>query len=65
MLKLPKIQNAEEWALEFLDQDRVYLYPGYFFDFRDEAYVILSLLPPPDIFNEGVSRILARIKNKC
>ena len=64
ILRLPKIQTEEEWALELLEKDHVYAYPGYFFDFESQAHIILSLLPHPTIFQEGVLRILARIKNK-
>ncbi len=63
-LRIPKTLSEEEWVLEVLEKDHVYLHPGYFFDFEDEAYIIISLLPSPEIFNEAVSRILARIKNQ-
>ena len=63
-VRIPKILSEEEWALEFLEKDHVYLHPGYFFDFEEEAYMVLSLLPHLKIFKEGVSRILARIKDK-
>ncbi len=63
-LRIPKIQSEEEWALEFLEKDHVYLHPGYFFDFEEEAYTVISLLPSFKIFNEAISRILARIENK-
>ncbi|MBI3999668.1 MAG: pyridoxal phosphate-dependent aminotransferase [Candidatus Omnitrophica bacterium] len=64
VLRLPKIQSEEEWALEFLEKDHVYLHPGYFFDFEEEVYIVISLLPPCNIFKEGISRILTRVKNK-
>ena len=61
VLRLPRIKSEEEWVLEFLEKDRVMVHPGYFFDFENEAYIILSLLPPPEIFGEGVVRILNRV----
>lgn len=61
ILKLPRIKSEEEWVLEFLEQDRVLVQPGYFFDFKEEAHVVLSLLPPPHLFQTGVTRILNRI----
>jgi hypothetical protein len=33
-----------------LREDHVSVYPGYFFDFDREAYIVLSLLPPPSFF---------------
>lgn len=60
-LRLPKTQGEEEWCLEFLEKDRVYVHPGYFFDFHDEAYIVLSLLPEPPVFKKAVSLVLDRI----
>ena len=41
--------------------DGVLVQPGYFFDFPTEAFLVLSLLTPPDVFADGVSRVLARL----
>jgi hypothetical protein len=30
--------------------------PGFFFDFEEEAFLVVSLLTPPGIFAEGVRR---------
>jgi hypothetical protein len=38
------------------------VHPGYFFDFEREAFLILSLLPPPALFEEGVSKMMGRIR---
>jgi hypothetical protein len=38
----------------------VLVHPGYFFDFDREAYVVVSLLTPPDQFERGIVRVLAR-----
>ncbi len=34
--------------------------PGFFFDFPHEAFLVVSLLPEPDAFAEGVRRVLER-----
>jgi aspartate/methionine/tyrosine aminotransferase len=60
-LRIPAVKSEEEWVLEFLREDHVLVYPGYFFDFDREAYIILSLLPPAPIFQEAVGRILKRL----
>ena len=36
-------------------------HPGYFFDFTQEAFVILSLLTAPAELDEGVARLLRRV----
>ncbi len=46
--------------LELLEKDHVLVHPGYFFDFPREAFVVVSLLPPPDAFRDGMSRLLRR-----
>ena len=33
--------------------------PGWFYDFAEEAWVVLSLLTPEDVFAEGAARIAA------
>ncbi len=58
LLKLPDGVDEEKWALELLEKEDVLIHPGYFFDFSEES-LVLSLLVPPDIFQEGLSRLLA------
>jgi aspartate/methionine/tyrosine aminotransferase len=61
-LRLPRTQSEEHWVLDFLEKDSVHVQPGYFFDFADEAYVVLSLLTPQARFAAGARRILARVQ---
>lgn len=60
ILRLPQLKTEEEWCLEFLEKDRVFVHPGYFFDFEKEAYIIVSLLPPVKTFQEGIHKVLKR-----
>jgi alanine-synthesizing transaminase len=60
-VRLPRTQSEERWVLDFLELDGVYVQPGYYFDFADEAYVVLSLLTPEPVFDEGVARIVRRV----
>ena len=50
----------EDWAAALLAEDGVLVHPGYFFDMRGGTFLVLSLLPPPETFAAGVSRLLAR-----
>ena len=61
VLEAPRIHSEEEWVLGVLNEHNVLVQPGFFFDFEKEAYLIVSLLTPPGIFQEGVDRILARV----
>jgi len=60
-LRLPRVESEEAWVLRFLQEDHVYVHPGHFFDFAEEAYVVLSLLTAEEPFAEGVRRIVARV----
>lgn len=60
VLQVPAVRSEDALALELLDQDDVLVHPGYFFDFPREAYVVLSLLPAPPVFEPAVIRVLRR-----
>ncbi len=60
-LRIPAVKSEEEWVLEFLKEDHVSVYPGYFFDFDREAYIVISLLPPASVFQEAAGRIMKRL----
>ena len=62
MLRLPRILTEEQWVLRLLGEDHLLLHPGYFFDFPDEAYVIVSLLAAPHDLAEGARRLLLRLE---
>ncbi len=63
VLKIPPTLSEEEWVLQFLQEDHVFVHPGYFFDFDDEAFIVVSLLPPQEVFEAGIDRVLKRIIN--
>ena len=60
VVEAPRIHTEEEWLLELLRRDNVLVQPGFFYDFEREAYLVLSLLTPPNNFQEGIGRLLAR-----
>jgi aspartate/methionine/tyrosine aminotransferase len=59
LLQVPATLSEEERVLRLLAGSEVLVHPGYFFDFPREAFLVLSLLPPPEVFDEGVRRVLA------
>jgi alanine-synthesizing transaminase len=53
--------HGEEWLVTTLvERDGVIVHPGYFFDFPHEAFIVVSLLPPPDEFASGVAMLMER-----
>ena len=61
VLRVPSTRSEEQLVRELLEADDVLVHPGFFFDFPHEAFVIISLLPAPDVFDEGVRRMLNRV----
>ncbi len=59
VLRVPSIQDEEAWALELLNQAHVLVYPGYFFDFEKPGFLVVSLLVPLEVFQEGITRLLS------
>jgi aspartate/methionine/tyrosine aminotransferase len=61
ILQVPATRSEEALIVELMEEDRLYVQPGYFFDFVREAFVVVSLLPPPAVFAEAISRLLRRV----
>jgi aspartate/methionine/tyrosine aminotransferase len=58
VLRVPATRSEEALVLELLAREGVLVHPGYFFDFDHEAFLVLSLLPPPDVFVDACARVL-------
>ncbi len=58
VLRVCDPRSDEELALELLDRHGVLVHPGYFFDFATDDFLVLSLLPEPEQFAEGVRRLV-------
>jgi alanine-synthesizing transaminase len=64
IVRLPSVRSDEDWAIELLIEEGVLVHPGHFYDFSSEGYLVLSLLPPPEVFAEGVSRLAGRVEGR-
>lgn len=64
ILRVPRMGSEEELVLELLTRDGVLVQPGFFYDFDAEAFLVLSLLTPSGTFQEGVLRLLARLRSR-
>jgi len=58
VLQVPSFGPEEDLVVDLLTRDGVLVQPGYFFDFRRESFLILSLLTPEADFSEGIGRLL-------
>ena len=59
IVRVPAVRSDEAWAAELVTQAGVLVHPGYFFDMRGGAFVVVSLLPEPGIFAEALRRMTA------
>jgi aspartate/methionine/tyrosine aminotransferase len=60
VVRMPSFGTEEDLVVELLEDKGVLVHPGFFFDFPHEAYVIVSLLPEPRVFDQGTTHLLAR-----
>ena len=58
VLRIPAIASEEDVVLRLLNDAHVLVHPGYFFDFSEEAFLVLSLLCEPAIFETGLARMV-------
>ncbi len=47
----------EEFVCRLLDKTNVFIHPGYYYDFLNEGYAVISLLTEPEVFEEGIDLI--------
>jgi alanine-synthesizing transaminase len=60
VMQVPSVGPEEALVLELLEKDDVVVHPGYFFDFAREAFIVVSLLVEPIVFDKATARVLTR-----
>lgn len=63
VIRIPETVSEEDIVLKLLTEYQVIVHPGYFFDFNDQACLIVSLLPPLEVFKEGIERLFKGLAN--
>jgi hypothetical protein len=58
ILRMPRTRSDEEWAIRLLDGSGVYVFPGYFFDFAESGFLVVSLLTNPDVLQKGIEEVI-------
>jgi alanine-synthesizing transaminase len=61
VLRVPHTMPEDQRVIQLLEEDRVLVHPGYFFDFPRDGYLVVSLLPRPDAFRSAIERVLATL----
>jgi hypothetical protein len=60
VLRVPGISSEEELVLGLIERG-VVVHPGFFFDFPHETFLVISLLPDPASFADGIRLIMERV----
>jgi alanine-synthesizing transaminase len=58
VLRVPATRSEEDLAIALLESSGVVVHPGFFFDFAHEAFLVVSLLPQPEVFTDGIRRVM-------
>ena len=61
VLRIPATRSDEEFAVELLSRQGVYVHPGHFYNFPAEGFLVTSLIAPPQEFAEGIKRLLGML----
>jgi hypothetical protein len=60
VIRVPATDTEENIVLGLVSASGVLVHPGYFFDFAEEAFLVVSLLPEPEIFEDAMARLAIR-----
>ncbi len=60
IINLAPAFDEESFTVKLLEEENVLVHPGYFFDFPETGFLVVSLLAPEEIFQRGIGRILKR-----
>lgn len=61
VVRVPALLDDEDLAIRLLERDSVAVQPGYLFDLPGDGYLVVSLLPAPEVFDTGVRRLLGAV----
>lgn len=63
VLRIPALINDTDQAVAFLKEHAVAVHPGSFYGFSDRGWLVVSLLPEPEAFREGIQRVIRACSN--
>jgi alanine-synthesizing transaminase len=58
VLRVPALESDSELAIRLLQELGVAVHPGSFYGFPPKGWVVVSLLPLPELFSLGMERLL-------
>jgi len=64
VLRVPALESDEELAVRLLEEYSVLVHPGHFYEFIDDGYFVISLIPPEEEFAKGAEKLIEGIPQK-
>ncbi|MEM1028905.1 MAG: pyridoxal phosphate-dependent aminotransferase [Myxococcota bacterium] len=61
LLSFPRVRDDDDWLEVLVRRARISVQPGYFYDIAEEGTFVVSLLLPPDVFADAVTRLVATV----
>ena len=61
----PPVESDEDLAIRLLRHAHVSVHPGHFYDFPTEGHLVLSLITEPEVFRQGIARLLQFVELHC
>ncbi len=58
VMRVPATRSEEDLTVALMETAGVIVHPGFFFDFPHEAFLVVSLLPEPAVFGDGIERVM-------
>jgi aspartate/methionine/tyrosine aminotransferase len=58
VMRVPATRSEEDLTVALMETAGVIVHPGFFFDFPHEAFLVVSLLPEPPVFGDGIRRVM-------
>jgi aspartate/methionine/tyrosine aminotransferase len=59
-LRTPAFSTGDALAIRLIENRGVAVHPGSFFGFAEQNRIVVSLLPKPEVFDEGVAALIAK-----
>lgn len=59
-IEVARTRDEDAWMTLLLREEGVIVHPGYFFEFGEEGYLVVSLLPEEAAFRDAIGRVARR-----
>jgi len=63
VIRVPATRSEDQLVVDLLEAEGILVHPGYFFDFPNEAFLVVSLLPETGTLLDAVPRLLRYVSS--